>query len=496
MIEARISEVERRQNHISKIDPNHILVQVALDCLRDEDVERPTAQQLCERVAALKEETQYCESVRAGEIIVQGRSDEQDRELRSLRQQHSQQVQGLQQIIQSQTRRLAEKDQILQLKDETIAAAQQQLRQKIDENRQQEREKNQIIKENAREIQQKWSKISRLERQLGRVNQQLEESERVNAQFQKQIVELEQLRPATNTTQRSKEQNRNIKLIWRKGEKAPCEMSYHHCGAVHGSTLYVRASNIVYGFNISTCRWSRLPDSPTTICPSVIINNLLTLVGGLEYTAFSPTNQLFSLTGKGSGRRWTEEFPPMPTKRRGSTALCTGTTLIVAGGEQKTTVEVLNTETLQWFIAADLPQQVSEAPAAVCGDQIYILGQSTNIMYTCSVLALIQSCQSRLKKGCKETWKEVAAPLVTATTCVSIHGRLLTIGGRGSDEKITTAIHKYNPTTDSWEVISHMGIPRHYCIAAVLPNNQLMVVGGRTGPGIGGTDSVKFTTIE
>jgi hypothetical protein len=41
--------------------------------------------------------------------------------------------------------------------------------------------------------------------------------------------------------------------------------------------------------------------------------------------------QLFSLTGEGSGRRWSEEFPPMPTKREASMALCTGAALIVAG---------------------------------------------------------------------------------------------------------------------------------------------------------------------
>ena len=55
MAEVRIPETERRQNHISRIDPNHALLQVALLCLKDRDVERPSAQQLCERVAALKE---------------------------------------------------------------------------------------------------------------------------------------------------------------------------------------------------------------------------------------------------------------------------------------------------------------------------------------------------------------------------------------------------------------------------------------------------------
>ena len=80
------------------------------------------------------------------------------------------------------------------------------------------------------------------------------------------------------------------------------------------------------------------------------------------------------------------------------------------------------------------------------------------------------------------------------TTCVSIHGRLLAIGGGDLDQKPTSAIHMYNSTTDSWEVISHMGTPRYNCTAAVLPNNQLMVVGGYIGSV--STDSVEFADIN
>ena len=54
IVEVPVPELERRQNHIDEIDPNHPLKQVALDCLKGRDTERPSAQQLCERVAALK----------------------------------------------------------------------------------------------------------------------------------------------------------------------------------------------------------------------------------------------------------------------------------------------------------------------------------------------------------------------------------------------------------------------------------------------------------
>ena len=54
-----VPEIERRQNHISRVDPNHPLLPIAVDCLKDADGERPSAQQLCERLATLKETAKY-----------------------------------------------------------------------------------------------------------------------------------------------------------------------------------------------------------------------------------------------------------------------------------------------------------------------------------------------------------------------------------------------------------------------------------------------------
>ena len=506
IVEVPISEIERRQDHISEIDPNHTLLQVAIDCLKDEDVQRPSAQQLCERVAALKEDPQRSESVRMVEASITEElsgSGERDRELRSLRQQHSQQIQGLQQIIQSQSSRLVEKDQIIARKDQTIVQKDQALREKdetITELRQQEREKDEAIAE-------KVGEISRLEGQLGRVNQQLEETEQVNVQFQIQIAELEQLRPATDMTSKSKEQNgsrASIKLTWREGEKAPRIMGgdFSTNAAVGGRILYVTASHQVYAHTIDTSSWSQLPDSPTNSCPLVIINNLLTRVGGNHRG--TTYNQLFSLTGKGSRRKWTEEFPPMSIKRYGSTALCTGTALIVAGGNENystKTIEVMNTTTKQWSTAPDLPRPLAYAynQAAICDDHIYILGRSNNVMRTCSIRSLVQPHLASFRYKVLGVWKKVAAPPVKHTTFVSVCGLLLAIGGEDTNEEPTTAIHMYNPTTNSWEVISHMRTPRRECTAAVLPNNQLMVVGGQIdGDFLFGieTDSTELATIE
>ena len=57
--DCREVHLDRRQNHISQVDPNHSLLPIALNCLKDKDIERPSARQLCERVGSLKEYPEY-----------------------------------------------------------------------------------------------------------------------------------------------------------------------------------------------------------------------------------------------------------------------------------------------------------------------------------------------------------------------------------------------------------------------------------------------------
>ena len=75
-VDVRISEIERRQEHISKVDPNHPLLPVALNCLKDRGTDRPSAKQLCERLEVLKEGPEYSETV----LEEKNENSEQERE--------------------------------------------------------------------------------------------------------------------------------------------------------------------------------------------------------------------------------------------------------------------------------------------------------------------------------------------------------------------------------------------------------------------------------
>ena len=253
--------------------------------------------------------------------------------------------------------------------------------------------------------------------------------------------------------------------------------------------------------------WSSLPQSPHSLCSLAVVSGLLTAIGGGP--GKHTTNQLFSLTGEG---KWVERFPTMPTKRYGTAAVCSGKSLVVAGGgeDYKTlhTVELMDTETLQWSTASSLPFALVYASATICQDRIYLLGYGASSeprsVLACSMADLLQSCRpqtlgARLETlTLQEVWHRVADLPVRSSSCATLCGQLLAVGGCNDSSLHTSAIHQYNPATNSWEVISHMPTARSHTLVAVLPGNKLMVVGGSTNWLMTGsmTDMVEIATLQ
>ena len=287
-----------------------------------------------------------------------------------------------------------------------------------------------------------------------------------------------------------------MELKWREGRKALCAMVRGPNAVVQGSVVYLRVPNSqqVHGYNSTTDDWFQLPDCPHKAFSFAVVDNLLTTIGGRQAEKY--TNTLLSLTEEGRDRKWVEMFPPMPTKRDFTCAMPSGAALIVIGGQGDgdipvgvtlSTVEVMNVSTKVWTTAASLPEPSSSASGTICGDRVYVLGamigsdNPTKSVFTCSLSALLQLSQPtsltrRLQAASLATstsvWSKVADLPVVRSTCISLQGRLLAIGGCDSDSIPTTAVRMYDPTTNSWSVTSHMTTPRELCFAAVLPGNE------------------------
>ena len=306
-----------------------------------------------------------------------------------------------------------------------------------------------------------------------------------------------------------------------------------------------RNSQKIHSYDSDTQKWDQqhIPDTPYIKHTLVIVKNRLTIVGG--FLNGRATNSIRSLTGEGMDREWLELFPAMPSHRLNTTAICSGHSLIVAGGYDLfhilTTVEVMNTETLQWFTASPLPHPFSSATASVCGDNLYMLGgverpnQPTRLVLTCSVSKLLDSCQPQpqpqpqpLEVAIRPAvWQRVADSPYYLSSCAAVYRQLVLVGGLKFNEAIrtgeettavstgaettaistepkttaistgaetianttqeetttirtgagTTDISTYNASNNSWQVIGNSPTAQYRALVVMI-RDKMMVVGG------------------
>ena len=84
-----VPETERHDNHLRLVTTTHPMFSLAVDCLKDTDTERPSAQQICHRLSDLKETPQYRQSLEAGEGEERdGDIQERDQLIQQLRQEN------------------------------------------------------------------------------------------------------------------------------------------------------------------------------------------------------------------------------------------------------------------------------------------------------------------------------------------------------------------------------------------------------------------------
>ena len=439
-IQIPVLETERRRSHIELIEPIHPLLTPAINCLKYVADERPSAQELCQQLATLKAAPRYAESGQRAK----GATDK----LRELQRRHEREIDNLHHQLQIRDQQLADKNEQIQKKDKQLAVKQEQI-----------------------------SRLSKQE-QIGQLSKQEQEVE-----------------------QKSRGEASGSGLSWRVCTNAPSKM---HLGstAVDGAVAYFRPGLMrrVYAYDSEAEKWSSLPVCPSGHSSLAVVNGLLTAVGG-EYED-EPTNTLFSLDESvdGGSRTWVKRFPPMPTKRTFAAVLCNETALIVAGGKagiysHVATIEVMDTESLQWSTVNSLPIPLYQVSIAICGDDLYFAGgiteaeKGSNSVFTCSLSALLKPKQQSQSLGAwvrrlfvspsEDTeWRSAADLPVYWATCTTFGGQLVAVGGRGDGNKYRSTVYAYDQSVNEWEIMGHMPTARSECLATALPHNKLMVVGG------------------
>ena len=267
-----------------------------------------------------------------------------------------------------------------------------------------------------------------------------------------------------------------LKLTWKTPRNAPYKM-YRGAAVAHGSLAYFSSFNSdeVFGYNPEKDDWSKLPKCPQYGFGLAVINNILTAVGGVSVGGY--TNCLSSF----SGGKWVTVFPPMPTKRCWPVIISAQNYLIALGGlgmkTRLSTVEVMDTNSLEWYTAASLPEAVRSMSATVCGGRLYLLGgfnkygNRTHAVFTCTLDSLSRSChppsQTPPHTSEASVWRVAYVP-VALSTCTTSNGRVVAVGGVDSYECPTSAVHMYNPESDLWLPVGNMTTARYDCLVVGL----------------------------
>ena len=331
--------------------------------------------------------------------------------------------------------------------------------------------------------------IQELQAANDRLRQELQQAMEKKQALESQLTEQLQRPPSIAVTQQKTIRD----MKWKKKSKVP-EKMYRGSAASDSNMAYINGSDStkVYSYDSDTQKWRQLPNTPHINTTLVVVQHILTMVGG--YVRGKATNSLLSLMGEGRAMKWLPHYPAMLTARCYTAAVCSGHSLIVAGGQgdgsnRLATVEVLDIDTKQWSTACSLPHPFSEATISICRERLYLIGGCdetglTHSVLTCSVPELLQSQTEKLRtepEPDRQTtkWRRIADAPSSLSSCATLCGQLVAVGG-WKDLENTSAIFVYKETTDSWEAMGDMPTARRLALVAIL-NGKLMVVGGGVG---------------
>ena len=576
-----VPECERRQEHINLIHPpSHPLLTISLQCIRDNQKERPQASELSRKFIELKQSSKYVESRQSdhrhitrpiGSCVcgtdtgdhqggtpikkpLQGRDDNISRLSQQLSEQEkvlsvnlkeiqekqvaltkcAQEIQNLQKenrdltaVLQWKESQLQQSNSALQAAKETCRLqieAKKELTQKFNQEIARLRETNRIIiDERERESHEKDAllheseqRITDLQRSTSNPNQYHQLASSAQPHQQKQ-PSSSITAPVNHETKTSNLVEGGLKetpqVILKSHSTAPVSM-YRGATATHNSVAYFTCKEKVLSYNIQSQAWATEPDSPQASGAFTIIGELPTMIGGLKDGRV--TNEIISLLDG----LWTETFPRMPTPRIYSSAVVCQDHLIVAGGSLSerlrgdvlSIVEVMDIGRCQsdqaWSVVISLAHPIAEASVVVHHEQIVLVGGidrsgRTLVTQTCVISVLLstkkqptplrntKSFGTKLKKALDPTtnskrdntpsaWVKLDDSRQFHSTCISVGGHLLTIGGCSYSGAGTRCVYCYNRHNCLWEEVGFLRTARWLCCAATLPGNELMVVGGYT----------------
>ena len=249
---------------------------------------------------------------------------------------------------------------------------------------------------------------------------------------------------------------------------------------VHGTIAYVirRGSWTIYSYRLDRDKWNKHSECPHFSPGLVIINDLLTAVGG--WVGGDSIKKVTTLTRN----NWVETFPPMQTPRADPAVVHYGDYVIAVGGDREERgVELLHIPSLIWSTVTSLPSPLGGITATLCHDEIIAMdyegcGWTMNIKPLLSSEIRLEGSSTALSQ-----WTSLPKRPVrygwSGPTLSSLSGQPLVVSDSGI----------FQLQERQWVRIGDMPVPSGYCIVCVVCD-QMVVVGGSTS-----TDAVRVAVI-
>ena len=285
----------------------------------------------------------------------------------------------------------------------------------------------------------------------------------------------------------------------KRGKDVPVAMCRGSAAASDGKCYFVsEKNNELRMYDVEKDDWFSLRPCPYKSSSLVVIDGLLTAVCGFNGSPscsdYEFTNLLYTL----SNRRWIEKFPPVPndpalgvdSKKESPAVVQSGSSVIVIGGRTESQpqkrVDILDTKTLAWSDAPELPESSSIPTAAICGDELYV---ENDVWGHWIKQCFLDELMGRSKPA-GDLWAPVAKAPHEYGTIASLCGQLVVIGGKGG----ASAINAYDSEKDSWYQIGKLALGRSKPLVAQLSEDKLIVVGGEKASGFGNTTLTEIVT--
>ena len=274
-----------------------------------------------------------------------------------------------------------------------------------------------------------------------------------------------------------------LALKWSDRKRAP-ERMWRGAAVVHGAIAYIIGfySQTIYSYRLDGDKWKKHSKCPHVDPGLVIINDLLTAVGGS--VGGDSTKKVTTLTRN----NWVETFPPMQTARERPAVVHYGDYVIAVGGDREEKgVELLHIPSLLWSTVTSLPSPLSRITATLCHDEIIAMDQ-IGWGWTMNIKQLLSS-EIRLEGSSTALSQWTSLPQCPVgygwgrPTLSSLSGQPLVVSRDGI----------FQLQERQWVRIGDMPYPMFHCIVCAVCD-QMVVVGG-SSTGYNSTDAVRVAVI-